>query len=160
MKINLTKKQYESLAKIVFLGNWVANANRTGQPNDPHLKEYEEIADYIYSLSTQFGLPDSYESEVEFSDEPHGTSEVERLYQEYDEASFWGDLPDKLGTRDFVIKYSKKEREEMTEEDYFIKTQECIIEWENEMEEYGIVRLEIKENGIKVEGELLDLLKK
>ena len=26
MKINFTKKQYESLAKIVYLGNWMANA--------------------------------------------------------------------------------------------------------------------------------------
>ena len=26
MKINLTKKQYESLTKAVYLGNWMANA--------------------------------------------------------------------------------------------------------------------------------------
>ena len=28
MKINLTKKQYETLAKTVYLGNWMANAQR------------------------------------------------------------------------------------------------------------------------------------
>ena len=41
MKIHITKKQYESLAKIVYLGNWMANANRDGSPEDPHLLEYE-----------------------------------------------------------------------------------------------------------------------
>lgn len=160
MKINLTKKQYESLVKAVYLGNWMANAHRTGQSNDPHKKEYNEIADYIYSLSTEFGLPDNYEYEVEFSDGPYGTSEVEGLHEEYDEDSFWSEVPERLGTRDFFKKYSKKEREKMTEEEHFIKMQECIIPWEEEIDDNGIDRLEIKEEGIKVEGELLDFLKK
>lgn len=143
MKINLTKKQYETLAKTVYLGNWMANANRTGRKDDPHIKEYEEIADYIYSFAKDFGFPDDFEAGLEFSDGEEEPPEVSRLHEEYNEQNFWEELPDRLGQRDFYRKYSKEEREKMDYEEHFIKMQECIIAWENELEEYGIERLGI-----------------
>lgn len=145
MKINLTKKQYESLAKAVYLGNWMANAQRTGQDGDPHIKEYEEIADFVYSFAKDFGFPDDFEAGLEFSDGEEELPEAAQLHEEYDEQSFWEELPDKLGERDFYRKYTEEERNKMTAEERFLKVQECIIKWEEELEEYGINRLEIKE---------------
>jgi hypothetical protein len=146
MKINITKKQYESLAKAVYLGNWMANAVRTGRPGDLRLPEYEEIADYIYSLAPQFGLPEHFESELEFSDdEMTETTEVSRLHEEYDEVSFWDELSSRLGEKDFFLKYSEDVIEKMDNGEHFIKMQECIIEWENELEKNGIERLGVVE---------------
>ena len=88
MKINLTKKQYETLAKAVYLGNWMANANRTGQKGDFHIKEYEEITDYMFSLASEFGFPKTFEHDLE-CDEHGKTTEVNRLHEEYDEETFW-----------------------------------------------------------------------
>ena len=145
MNINLTKKQYEALTKAVYLGNWMANAQRTGQKNDPHYKEYEDIADYIYSFAKDFGFPDNFEAGLEFSDGEEEPPEASRLHEEYDEQNFWEVLPDKLGERDFFRTYSKEEREKMTDEDHFTKMMEYIIVWENEMEENGIERIGIIE---------------
>ena len=38
MKINFTKKQYEDLVKLVYLGTWMINAHRT----DDIVEKYEE----------------------------------------------------------------------------------------------------------------------
>lgn len=142
MKVNLTKKQYEVLAKTVYLGNWMANAQRTGNKNDPHLKEYEEISDYIFSLAPEFGLSNNFENNLECNE--HGkTTEVNLLHEEYDKNTFWDELCNTLGERDFYRKYSKEEREKMDREEYFMKLQECIIAWEEECEKYGVEHLEI-----------------
>ena len=142
MKINITKKQYETLAKIVYLGNWMANANRTGTKDDPHMKEYEEISGYIFSLAPEFGFSKNFEHDLE-CDEYGKITEVHRFHEEYDEEIFWDELCEALGERDFFRKYSNEERENMNQEEHFVKLQECIIYYENEAEEYGIERLEI-----------------
>ncbi|MFA5751225.1 MAG: hypothetical protein WC898_02945 [Candidatus Paceibacterota bacterium] len=144
MKINLNKKQYESLAKIVYLGNWMANAQRTGAQGDPKMKEYDEIADYIYSLAPEYGLPDSYESELEFADDNDDITEVSRLHEEYDEENLWEKLSDWLGERDFFRKYTLDEIKKMSSNERFMKSMDCNIVWEEEFENYGIERLEIK----------------
>lgn len=144
MKINITKKQYVTLAKAVYLGNWMANAQRTGQKYDPQYEEYNDIADYVYSFAKDFGFSDDFEAGLEFSDSEEEPPETSRLHEEYDEQNFWEVLPDMLGRRDFFRRYSKEEMMEMTQEEYFIKLQECIIAWEEECENYGVERLEIQ----------------
>ena len=108
MKINLTKKQYETLAKTVYLGNWMANAHRTGQEGDPIKKEYEEITNYIFSLASEFGFSKNFEHDLEY--DKSDKTEINKLQEEYDENTFWDELSDRLGERDFFRKYSKEER--------------------------------------------------
>jgi hypothetical protein len=143
MKINLTKKQYESLAKAVYLGNWIANAHRTGAKNDPTMKEYEDIYDYIFSLAEEFGLPEDFEYDVEFGKNGDFDGEVSRLHEEYDAESFWDELCDRLGERDFHRKYTKEQIMKMTKDERFIKLQECVMVWEEECENHGVDRLEV-----------------
>ncbi|MDO8571084.1 MAG: hypothetical protein Q7R79_00205 [bacterium] len=143
--IELNKKQYLALLKAMYLGNWMANANRTGKKDDPHMKEYEEIADYIFSLAPKFGFSENIEHDLEF-DESEKMTEVSKLHEEYDEEVFWHELPDRLGERDFFRKYSKKDWDKMSKDERYSKLQECIIEWEEELEKNGIARLEIKKD--------------
>ena len=152
MKINFTKKQYGALAKAVYLGNWMANAQRTGQKGDPYVKDYEEIANYIYFFAKEFGFPDDFEAGLEFSDGQEDPSEASRLHQAYDTQNFWEELPYMLGERDFFRKYSKDAREKMTDEEHFTKMMGCIIVWERECEEHGIDRLEIIDKKMEVLG--------
>lgn len=154
MKINLTKKQYESLAKAVYLGNWMANANRIGQPEDPNLKDYEEISDYIFSLAQEFGFTKDFEHDLECSECNHGNTELDDIREEYDRETFWDELCEILGERDFLRKFSKEEIEKMSQEEYFMKFQECVIFYEQEVGEYGVERLDIlkqaKDFGINI----------
>ena len=143
MKINITKKQYETLAKTVYLGDWMANAHRTGRTDDPNIEKYRNMHDFIFSFAEDFGYGKHFEHELEY-DEHGTTTEINRLQEEYDKETFWDELCEILGKRDFFRKYHEEQIKKMNHDEYFMKIQECIIEWENEAEEYGIERLEIK----------------
>src|SRR6266566_4067134 len=123
--IELTKKQFKALLKAVYLGNWMANAQRV----DDKKKDYESIEDYIFSLAPQFGF-DKYMDHDETDDYPTGyfeeTTDVDELHDEYDEETFWNELADRLGERDFFEKYTKEEIVNMSEEEWFAKLYECI----------------------------------
>jgi len=43
MEIKLTKEQYKNLIMLVYLGNWMINAIRSGAKGDPQIEEYNEI---------------------------------------------------------------------------------------------------------------------
>lgn len=146
MKIEFTKEQFENLMKLVYLGNWMANANRT---NDT-IKKYEDLEHYVFSFAKDLGL----EKYVDDEDADKGQffptrlfeeeTDINEIHDEYDDDTFWNELPDRLGERDFFKKYSQREREKMTRDERFLKMQECIIKWEEEVEENGIERLVIK----------------
>lgn len=148
MKIEFNKEQFESLMNLVYLGNWIANANRT----DDRIEKYENIESYIFSFAKDFGLEKYIDDEdakdgkffpTRFFEEE---TDVDELRDEYDDETFWFELSDRLGERDFFEKYSKEDREKMTRDERFLKMQECIIKWEDELEDNGIDRLEITRN--------------
>lgn len=155
MKVNLTKNQYETLMKLAYLGNWMANANRDGSSSDPHIDEYEKMEDYVFSFAKEFGLDEFVDHEEKDGDKYYPTrkfeeeTDVYKLREEYDEETFWEELCTRLGERDFFNKYTKEEIEKMTREERFTKMMECQIAWEEEFEEYGIERLMVDK---KVEG--------
>ncbi len=146
MKIEFTKEQFENLMKLVYLGNWMANAHRM----DDRIEKYEDLESYIFSFAKDFGLEKYADDEKVGDGKFYPTmsfveeTDVHDLHHEYDDDTFWNELPDRLGERDFFEKYSKEERGKMTQEEHFLKMQECIIAWEDELEEYGIERLEVK----------------
>lgn len=143
-KIEFSKKQFLTLLKIIYLGNWLANAHRTGEYHDKHIKEYEDMEDYIFSFAKQFG----YEEYIDDDDSDKGKYYPNRkfdeeinlyeLIQEYDEESFWEELPERLGQRDFHMKYTTEEITKMTQEEKFLKFYECVDEWIGELNENGL----------------------
>lgn len=57
MKIDITKKQYKTLLKLLHLGTWMANAHRT----DDRIEEFDEFEQYVLSFFKDFGMDDSVE---------------------------------------------------------------------------------------------------
>jgi hypothetical protein len=55
MKINITKKQYKHLLELLYLGDWTANSSRV---HDERIAEYDEVLQYFYSFSKDFGFDD------------------------------------------------------------------------------------------------------
>jgi hypothetical protein len=150
--VEFTKEQFLTLMKAVYLGNWMANANRNGSEEDPHIEEYENIEDYIFSFAPQFGL--NQYVDLEYSSEGkyfptrlfEEATDINKLQDEYDEEVFWSELPDSLGDRDFYNKYSQEDWSKMTQDGRFLRLQECIIKWEEELIKNGIERLGIIED--------------
>lgn len=144
MKIEFTKEQYENLMKLVYLGEWMVNSHRVF---DERIKKYDKLQKYIFSFAKDFGL-EKYVDNRDFY--PSGFFEEETdingLRDEYDEDAFWLELPNRLGERDFLKKYTEEDWKKMTREERFLKIQEFIIKWEEELEKNGIKRLGIKES--------------
>lgn len=150
IKIDFTPKQFETLLKLAYLGNWMANAHREGSPEDPQKEEYEEVEDYIFSFARQFG----FDEFVDDNDAGEGKfyptrkfeeeTDVNELHEEYDEETFWDEIIERLGARDFYRHYPKKVLQKMSRDERVDKLYEFIGKWADEIDEHGIENLEIK----------------
>ncbi|MBU2592256.1 hypothetical protein KKD61_02250 [Patescibacteria group bacterium] len=143
--VEFTKKQFLSLMKAVYLGNWMANAWRI----KGRVKDYERIEDYIFSLAPRFGLDRCMDHEESDGDRYYPTSyfeeetDVDRRHEEYDEDTFWDELAERLGERDFFEKYSIEEIKKMPREERFTKHCECVDLVNKEIEKRGLKRMRI-----------------
>lgn len=144
-KIELTKEQFEKLLKLVYLGEWMINANRT----DDRIKKYEDLLSHIFSFAKQFGFDEFVDDEDakegkffptrKFEEE----TDVRKFMEEYEEETFWDEIAERLGERDFYRHYPKDEIQKMTQEERFEKVYEFIDKWGEEINENGIEGLEI-----------------
>jgi len=144
MKINLTKKQYWNLVRAVYMADWMTNAICDADTKkDEGIKE---IRDDVFSFAKNFGYENfvgydeklgKYYATLDMDDEPS----VRALIERYDEHTFWEEISERLGDRDFYEKYREEEIAVMEDEDRFIKRMESQIVWEKEFEEHGIQRL-------------------
>lgn len=141
--ITFTRKQFLALLKAVYLGNWMANAYSIKK----YKKDYQSIEDLIFSQCPNFGFEqyvthdESDGNKLYPSSYFEDTTDVHMVHAEYDVQSFWDELADNLGERDFFEKYSREEIEQMSQEEFLIKKYELIEQYEEELEEYGIMRL-------------------
>lgn len=148
MSMELTKEQFLSLLKAVYLGNWLANAHRDGGPEDAREAEYSEIEHLVFSFAERFGFGRYAENEATERGEFYPTrafedeTGVDELIAEYDEETFWDELPERLGLRDFHRRYSEEEIERMSGDERFERIGECVGAWLDEIDENGIMRLE------------------
>jgi len=144
--ISLSKKQFEALMKVVYLGNWMANAYRT----EDMKKDYEGIEDFIFSLAPSFGLDQYMDHEETDGNRYYPTrsfeedTDVHVMHEAYDEESMWDKLADGLGERDFFEKYTQEEIKHMSRGERFAKLTECILIYEIEFEKYGLRRIRIQ----------------
>ena len=145
MKINFTKKQFEVLLKLVYMGNWVANAHRTGREDDKRIEKYEEMQKYLLSFVKEFGL----EKYVDIDNEEMYPSieleedETDELIDEYDNETFWEELIDRFARRDFVREYGEEEISKMDTMERIKKDHPFLEKYQDEIYNYGIDRLEI-----------------
>ena len=152
MEIKFTEKQYESLLKLVYLGNWMINAIRLV---DEQIKEYENIEQYIFSFAKDAGLENWIEFDNELNKfyptkEFEENTDVEQFKDDYDDELFWEELTYRLGGQDFIREYGETAIRKMTWEERFKKEQPFIEKYEEEFEKYGIENLEIKEEVKKI----------
>ncbi|GAB4548121.1 MAG: hypothetical protein Fur0020_16030 [Thermodesulfovibrionia bacterium] len=144
MKINLTKKQYQTLIKLIYLGEWVVNAHRV----DDRVKEFEEFEQYILSFYKDFDMEryitfdedlKMYFTTMEFEEE----SGISDYIEEYDDNTFWGELIFRLVSRDLIERYGEEAVMDMDWEERMKKERVFIEEYEEEFERNGIKNLVI-----------------
>jgi len=145
MTLNLTTDEYRSLMKIVFLGNWMANAYR-GET----LPEFDDIEQLILSRASSFGAdePVNYDREKkswvytrEFDEEMQEFVNDYNLEALYDELGYW------LARRDLMDEIGEEEAEGMTPAEIADAAAPHLEKYDHEFGEYGIERIGILAEG-------------
>ncbi len=142
--IMLSREQYFALLKLAYMGEWMANAHRDGSPEEPRLDEYEAMKAHLVSFAEKFGYSKEIEHELEY-DERGMPTEVFRLINEYDDNTFWEEIAERLGERDFFRRFTSAQRETMSFDEHFVRRMECAQPWEDEFEDFGLERIVVKE---------------
>jgi len=150
MKINFTKKQYRDLIKLAYLGNWYANAIRVGNKQEPNIKRYHGMEQYIFSYTDKFDSSDLVEWMEEYSEyfptrKLEDDPEIVRIMEEFDEENFWDSLHSKLYARDFLRQYPPAIIRKMSFRERITKEEPYSQKWYDELEKNGLNRFEIKE---------------
>lgn len=156
MKIEFTKEQFGDLLKITYLGNWFANAIHDGSKDDPRDKEMDAIDDYILSFAKEFGFGDYVEYDKKFKKHfPTATLDAwaEKYIDEFNEDNFWEELFYRMSERDFARAYSPEDTAAMDMHERFEKEEPFREQWDTEINEYGVSRLEINTDKDRRENE-------
>jgi len=143
MKIELTKEQLASLAKLAYLGNWLANSWRT----EDVIEEYDEIESLVLEAAAKNDL----EEYVEFDEEEKKafpSAELEEKMAEtvdfYNDNTFWDQLIYRMADRDYLRKHGEESLEELTTEAGMEREKPLVEKYEKEFNENGLDRLEIR----------------
>lgn len=145
MKINFSKKEYETLLEILYIANWVIDAFET-EPK-PDKQKYEDLEQKILSYAKDFGMDrlvvwDARVSEYFHSKEFDDGRPME-LIEEFEDESFWNELTHRLAERDFIETHTEEEIEKMDVWDRIRKIDEFVEKYWDEFEENGLENLRI-----------------
>ena len=144
MQIVLSRAQFETLLKAVYLGEWMVNAIRT--PGS-YIREFEEVEQFLLALAHRAGIEDIVEFDSRLSQfflTPDAHEKLQPLIDEYDDEAFWNGLVDRLADRDFAETYGD-ETKRMSHEERFEKIGSFVDKYETEVERHGVDRLRIAE---------------
>jgi hypothetical protein len=144
MEINLSEQQFETLLKVVYLGDWMVNAIR--EPGS-YVPEFQELEQFLLSHARDAGFDGVVEFDPALS-QFFLTEEFHEMLQpfidEYDDEAFWDVLVDRLADRDFAETYGKAAKH-MDQEERFEKRYVFVDKYETEVEQNGVNRLRIIE---------------
>lgn len=144
VKIEFTEKQFKALLKLTNLGNYMINGIRT---QTHRLKEYDEVAEHIYSYAQKAECGDYIEYDK--NDKAYCPSvklegEVDDFIDEYDDNVFWEELILRLSQRDLRRQYGTENVENMELKERLKKQTELEKDYVKEFEENGIENIELR----------------
>ena len=111
MTIELTPAQYETLLKLVYLGEWMSNGIRIEEERDGRTAQ---AAQYFYSYASEAGASTLIEYDAQGREyiptrELEEDTDVTRFRDEYDAEVFWDELVERLSMRDMMQMYGDQQ---------------------------------------------------
>jgi hypothetical protein len=142
VKIELTTEEFRKLIELAYLGEWMINAQ-----HDPEFED-ESAGALVQKLMGAHKLPN-----IDVDDE---TGEYfmksdwsERLYDEYildyDDHTFWDELTERLALRD-LARERGVEADQLSRDDDLLELRPIEEKYRAELEEYGLDRIDIKQD--------------
>src|SRR4030042_4037636 len=143
MEIVLSKDEYKNLIEMLYIADWVMNANNVDP--DPSTIKYTTLEQKLFSLAKDFDHNELVDYETKFGEFfPSRTVEegiTEKYIEEYDNETFWNELIDRLVDRDMIRNNKGEDLNKMTIEERLEKEDPLRTKYETEFEENGIENL-------------------
>ena len=143
MNLELTKRQYATLLKTIYLGQWMVNS--TGEEPD---EEIEKLEQYILAQAKDFGgeqyvYLDGKVKKYFYGKEFEKTGIMD-IIEDYDEYTVWEGIVLTLSRRDMIHKYGADKVAKMTDEELLENESEFVKRYEDEFSEHGFDNLIIR----------------
>ncbi len=144
MKINFTKKEYLVLLQTLEIADWVLHAFYTEAREET--AAFWNLHQRILSYAKEMGceqLVERYEDPVEylFTREYEVTHSAREFLREYEDASFWIELADRLAERDLVRELGRERYEELDPAESVKLVVAASNAWTDEFEASGLDNL-------------------
>jgi hypothetical protein len=152
MKIELTKEQYKNLLEVSHIANSVLGLLGDVLPGKEYKKKVDEmdnLENYFISFARDFGcdnLVEDFKGKTLMKEEIY--EELSEILDEYDDYIFWNELEVRMGKRDFEKTETDDDKKYNKESKgwYPRRIDAVYAKYAQEFENYGIDRLEIREN--------------
>jgi hypothetical protein len=142
MDIKLSRAQYETLMRLVYLGNWVVNGFRDKDKD----ADADALENFVYAKARDFGLGDRivYDEDAD-AHFPAESQESEWLadLDDYKNDLFWDELMYRLADRDLVVRFGEDNVEAMPSEERTRMEDELADQYYKEFEKTGLDRLQL-----------------
>lgn len=119
MNIEFNNEEFKALLEMLYMSDWVMNAHKVDNPED---QVYSRLFQKVLSKAKESGLDSlvtySEKDKIYFTSQEMDNGPAMKFIEDYDNDTFWDELVDRLGTRDFENEYgpdafSKYELEEI-----------------------------------------------
>lgn len=146
MKINLTKKEFETLLDVMYMADWIVRAH--DEQDDDGAKRYKDLEQKIMALAGEFGLDKAVQLNKETNQyyllkEHLEASDATARIEKFENATFWEELLERLARRDFIRAYGEEAILKMPINERFEKEMEFFKQYDNEFGENGLENLHI-----------------
>ncbi len=111
MKINFSKKEYQTLLDMLYITDWVLHAHQ--EDSSANTGHYRALLQKLLAEAEAFGLDefvdykessDTYVLNRNFTD----SSSAGELMAAFENATFWEELVERLARRDFLAHYGRE----------------------------------------------------
>lgn len=143
MIIELTKEQLESLVKLVYLGNVMANSWRT----DDVIEEYDDVESLVLAAAEKNGLEDYIDKEEEGKNLLPSAELEEKMAATVDfhnDNTFWDQLIFRMADRDYARKYGEEALDDLSTDKGMEREKPLLDKYEKEFNEHGLDRFELR----------------
>ena len=145
MKINFTKKEYQTLVEMLLVADWIIRSHE--EEPQPETQPYNALRKKVLSHYKEMGMEGQIRYDAE-DDEYYESAEYEaraayaRFLGEYDERMFWSQLADRLAARDLAADAAATGTV-LSEQQRFVRHFEIVDGYEQEFAENDLENLRL-----------------
>ncbi|TGL62174.1 hypothetical protein EHQ58_02925 [Leptospira ognonensis] len=149
MNLELSLEQYETLLKLVYMGDWVIStlqAKERVEEDTDNDTRYAEVVRHVFNHAEVAGLGNIVQIDQN-NGEPYLTREFEEesglvdILEDYEDEVFWQSLIERLAHRDFIRHFGESAISEMAIEERIEKETPFHDTWATEFHDNGIENL-------------------